>query len=255
MRIRSFISTFLLVGGIAATANAATIFSDDFESYTSTAQMNAAGAWGDAASTANPGTLDTALGNPGQSLSHPGGATAKHIFPETVPTDATPLVWQFDMYWDGAGNKRISGGLRDNGVGANNAILEMGYYNATAEGSGWAYRTVFLPGSTNWHSFPVQTLADANTWLHFTATIGETSILFEASGNKGSTSATVPANSAGITYDILRFGGPSDLSSGGGGANFDNVSVSTVSVPEPTTIALTAYGLLGLTLVVGRRKK
>ena len=97
------------------------------------------------------------------------------------------------------------------------AILEMGYYNNTAEGSGWAYRTVFLPNSTNWHSFPVQAIADANTWIHFKATIGESSILFEAAGNLATTSASVGAVSTGITYDILRLGGPSDLSSAGGG--------------------------------------
>jgi hypothetical protein len=231
-------------------ASGAVIFSDDFESYANTAAMNAVGAWGDASSTANPGTLATAVGNPGQSMLHPGGATAKHIFAETTPTDTSPLVWEFDFFWDGSGNKRISGGLRDNGVGSNAALLELGFYNATAEGSGFAYRTALLAGSTNWHEFPNQTLASANTWLNFKATIGASSTLFEVSGDLGNSSASVPINSSAITYDILRFGGPSDLSSAGGGANFDNVSVSVV--PEPAS-----HGLLALAAVpaLGRRAR
>ncbi len=252
MRINIVLATALIFMGCRS-LTAATIFSDDFESYADTTALRQPGAWGDAgASALTSYTLDTVVGNPGQSLHSDGtGPTAKHIFPETTPTDASPLVWQFDFFWDGAGNKRVSGGLRDNGVGVNNAILEMGYYNATAEGSGWAYRTVFLPGSTNWHSFPNQTIADANTWLHFAAVIGETDITFSVSGNKGSSSAVVPANSAGITYDILRLGGPSDLSSGGGGGNFDNVSVATV--PEPITFALVLTFVPAL-LVMARRR-
>ena len=217
------------------------MFSDNFESYADTTALRQPGAWGDAGANALTSfTLDTVVGNPGQSLRSDGtGPTAKHIFPETTPTDAQPLLWQFDFYWDGAGNKRMTGGLRDNGIGANNAILEMGYYNATAEGSGWAYRTVFLPGSSNWHSFPNQVIASAGTWLHFSATIAETSITFNVSGDQGNSAAVVLANSSGITYDILRLGGPSDLSSPGFG-NFDNVSIAVV--PEPATIGLLALG-------------
>jgi len=235
-----FATGFAIIGAIGS-LQAATIFQDNFESYADTTALRQAGAWGDAgASALTTFTLDTAVGNPVQSLRSEGGATAKHIFPETTPTDAQPLLWEFDFYWDGVGNKRLSGGLRDNGVGANNAILEMGFYNATAEGSGWAYRTVFLPNSSNWHSFDNQNIASAETWLHFSALIAETSITFAVSGDLGNSSAVVPANSAGITYDILRFGGPSDLSSAGGGGNFDNVSVSIV--PEPTTLGLLALG-------------
>lgn len=235
----------LLIGG-ASTAKAVVLLQDDFESYADTAGMNAA--WNGAP--VGLGTLDQVEGNPGQSMLHPGGTTNKRVFAETIATDAMPITWEFDFLWDGAGNKRLSGGLRDNGVGANNGILEMGYYNAAVEGSGFAYRTVFLPGSTGWHLFPnAATLADAGTWLHFKATIKASEIIFEVVGNKASSSATVPANSTGITWDIARFGGPSDLSSAGGGGNFDNLLIQ--QVPEPASLVLLASA--GLMMIRRRR--
>lgn len=235
----------LLIGGIS-TAKAVVLLQDNFESYANTAAMNAA--WN--APAVGPGTLDITTGNPGQSMFHPGGLTNKRLFTETVATDAMPIVWEFDMFWDGAGNKRISGGLRDNGVGALGALLEMGYYNASAEGSGFSYRTAIGAGSTNWHLFPgAAGLASANTWLHFKATVKASETIFEVTGNLNSSSATVPLNSTGLTYDIARFGGPSDLSSAGGGANFDNVLIQ--QIPEPVSLALLASG--GLLMIRRRR--
>ena len=32
-------------------------------------------------------------------------------------TDAVPILWQYDFYWDGLGNKRVTSGLRNIGVG------------------------------------------------------------------------------------------------------------------------------------------
>ena len=178
---------------------------------------------------------------------HPSGVTAKHVFTPTAPTDAAPIVWQFDFYDNGSvltppltagANKRATGGLRDNGDGGTlTAILEMGRYNDAAEAPlfGYAYRTAFLPGSTNWHLFPGTSVQEG--WHHFRALIRASDITFELDlGADGSvdSSATVAANSTGVLYDVARFGGPSDTTTFDGfGANYDNVSIE--AVPEPGT--------------------
>jgi PEP-CTERM motif len=50
--------------------------------------------------------------------------------------------------------------------------------------------------------------------------------------------------------DSIRLGGPSSLSSGGGGGNFDNVSLEVI--PEPATLGL--MGLGGLAML-GRKRR
>src|SRR4051812_25063890 len=109
MNLRTILTTILVALGGAVMANAATIFSDNFESYANTAAMQAV--WG----SAGAGTLDTAAGNPGQSMKHPGGVSNQHSFTATPATDINPIIWQFDFLDDAAGNKRITGALRDVG--------------------------------------------------------------------------------------------------------------------------------------------
>lgn len=208
------------------------ILEDDFESYADTTEMNAV--WNEP--TIGTGTLDTNTGNPSRSMFHPAGTTNKRVFPATVPTDAQPLVWEFDFLDDGTGNKRITGGLRDNGGGAElNSILEMGRYNnlADPEGqtaiSGYGIRTVFIEGDpSGWVAFEGTPSVESG-WHHFRATIGPSSILFELDlQNDGLVDAertiSTPGGS-GIAYNVARFGGPSDLSSSGGGGHFDNLRI------------------------------
>jgi hypothetical protein len=251
----------IALSGAAAVASAATIFSDNFESYADTAAMQTV--WGNPA----PGTLDTAAGNPGKSLKHTGGASNTHSFTGTTATDANPLVWQFDYLDDGAGNKRLSGALRDvNGSATgNNAFFEMGRYNSINDPesgttvSGYGIRTAFVGGpsaASGWISYVGNPLVRTG-WHRFTATIGATSATFAldfiADGSIDASRTVALSNGAGKLYNLLRFGGPSDVSSAGGGGNFDNVSVSTVAVPEPASFALAA--LAGVALVAARRRK
>src|SRR3977135_1585293 len=112
MSLRTSFLTFSLIASAAATGKAATIFADNFESYANTAAMQTV--WGSPA----PGTLDTANGNPGQSLKHTGGVSNTHSIAATPATDASPLIWQFDFLDDGVGNKRFTGALRDVGGSA-----------------------------------------------------------------------------------------------------------------------------------------
>ncbi len=209
-----------------------TIMEDDFESYANTTEMNAV--WSEP--TIGPGTLDTNTGNPSQSMFHPAGTTNNRVFSATIPTDVQPIVWEFDFLDDGTGNKRITGGLRDNGDGAAlSSILEMGRYNdlADPEGqatvSGYGIRTVFIEGDpADWVAFEGIPSVEAG-WHHFRATIGASSILFELDlqndGLVDAQRAVSTPGGAGIAYNVARFGGPSNLSSAGGGGHFDNVRV------------------------------
>lgn len=247
---------FLIVALLGSCGEAALLLSDDFESYADTDALNAA--WNEPATGA--GTLDDANGNPGQSLSHPGGVTQKRTFAATVATDAVPIVWEFDLLDDGVGDKRITGGLRDDGGGAGlNSILEMGRYNDIADPesmttvSGYGIRTVFIGGDPpNWVTFNGNPAVVAG-WHHFKATIGASSILFELDlGDDGTVDASrtvTTTTGAGIAYNVARFGGPSDLSSAGGGVNFDNLSIQ---IPEPATASLVCLAALGL--IASRRR-
>ena len=110
-------------------------------------------------------------------MAHPGGTDNLRTFNDAnvLPTDAAPIVWKFDYFWDGdtTGNKRLTMGLRDDGNGNPlGALLELGYYNDAynpasetdsnipAGGSGLAYRVAILSGAD---STPSQ-LAGYNGW-------------------------------------------------------------------------------------------
>lgn len=245
MNMKQFLSLLAVTAAIAPATQslAATILADDFESYADDSAMQAV--WNEQAGAA--GTLDTTFGNPGQSMFHPGGTTSNRLFGPVTPTDSQPMLWEFDFYDDGESGKRITGGLRDNGGGAAlNSILEMGRYNDlsdppnTTHVSGYGIRTVFIGGDpANWVVFPGNPAPQAG-WHHFSATVGASSILFELDlGDDGSVDSSLTVTTsggAGIAYNVARFGGPSNLSSAGGGGNFDNLSIQTI--PEPNALLL-----------------
>ena len=120
---------------MATTVQGAVIVQDDFESYVDTAAMEVV--WGVAT-----GSLDTTLGNPGQSMLVPGGAQNQQTIATLQATAANPIVYTVDIYDDGASaNKRTTAGLRSASV-AN--LIEMGMYNSPSH---YAVRAV-LPGRT-----------------------------------------------------------------------------------------------------------
>jgi hypothetical protein len=214
------------------------------------------------------GTLDNSQGS--NAMAHPGGTVNLRTFNDAgvLPTDAAPIVWKFDYYFDDDpnGTKRLTMGLRDDGNGNPlGALLELGYYNdaynaGTAAdptdpaGAGFAYRIATLSGAESlpaqalgyngWSLFlktdgtdQIPTNGNQNTWMTFQATIYPTSIDFALDlgrdGSWDSTATVTGIDSSAITYNSARFGGPSNLASAGGGALLDNVLIQTAPTHNP----------------------
>lgn len=252
--MKTFLTSTLFVLALPCLATAMTIVSEDFESYTDTTDLGMTWSLGD-------GTLDTANGNPGQSLDHPGtgasfsGANTNSLsFPGVYPGPGQTLIFKADIFDDAnSNNERNSAGLRT-AAGAN--IIEMGHYNNPSH---YAIRTVlFGAGSDgNWVAFPnivddsgnpVAAETPVEGWHTYTAAITDSQVTFtldlNGDGNINSTHVANVTQNPGFLFDIIRLGGPSDLGSTNGGVKFDNVSLTLV--PEPTTAILAVLGLVPL---------
>ena len=239
----------------AASSVRAAILTENFESYATTSLMEST--W---APTSGAGTLVN-TGNPGKAMQHSGGIANGRTFTGTNPTDANPLVWEFDFY-DGGAN-RLTGSLRDfggSGVGIQ-AVLEMGRFNdadnpddPSRNVSGYAVQTSSIGGPSadnGWIIFTGNPAIQINTWHHFRATVGDTFITFELDkGNDGTVDATrtVTINAPNKVWNFTQFGGPSGASAVGNPSRMDNL---IIDVPEPGSLAL--LGLAGL-LAVRRRR-
>lgn len=232
-----------------ALSSAMTIIDEDFESYADTAALGGVWSLGD-------GTLDTAFGNPGQSLFHPGtggsfsGANTNAItFADVYPGPGQTLILRGDIYDDGSSeNKRTTIGLRT-AAGAN--IIEMGMYNSPTH---YSVRTVLFGAGSDgaWVGLPDTPLFEGapvavEGWHTFQAAITDSNVTFtlDLLGD-GTIDSTYTANifqNGANAFNQLRLGGPSDLSSPGGGVYFDNISLTLV--PEPTAAVLAVLGLAG----------
>ncbi len=239
------VKSFIGLGCVAAmafavSAQASVIVEDDFESYADTAAMQVV--WGTGA-----GTLDTVLGNPGQSLYFPGGAQNQQTIAGLTPTAANPVVYTVDIYDDGvSANKRITAGLRSSSV-AN--LFEMGMYNAPSH---YAVRAV-LPGPS-WVAF--DNIVDDNGdpisnapvvgWHTYQVVLDGATATFtlDLNGDGYINATAVLAADFNVSYpiDTVRLG--LGLSSAGGGANFDNVKLEVI--PEPASLALLGLGGLAM---------
>lgn len=252
--MRNFVLTTAVALLAPLTASGMSIVDEDFESYADTATLGGTWSLGD-------GTLDTTLGNPGNSLNHPGtggsftGANTNSLsFASVYPAAGETLIFSADIYDDGnSNNERNTAGLRAS-AGAN--IIEMGHYNSPSH---YAIRTVLFGGGSDasYVAFPniVDDLgapvADATAvigWHTYTAEITDSGITFSldlnGDGNINSTINASVTQNAAFGFDIVRLGGPSDLGSAAGGVNFDNISLELV--PEPSTALLATLGLAGL---------
>lgn len=245
--------------GASASAATTTVIDEDFESYADTAALG--GAWA-----LSDGTLDTVLGNGGNSLNHPatsgsfsGGNTNSQSFTAIQQAADTVIRFSVDIYDDGtSANKRVSAGLR---AAAASNLIELGMYNSPSH---YVYRQVlFAAGNPSWVAFsdivddagdPIAN-APVEGWHTFAAKITEDEITYTLDLNGDgfiNASSTVAATATASGWDIVRLGGPSDLSSAGGGANFDNISLTVTVIPAPAA-ATTGLLLAGLGAMRRRR--
>lgn len=224
----------LLACTLCVEAHAQIIVNETFESYSTTAQMQAN--WG----SAGAGVLVTTNGNPGNSAWHPGGAvnswmgSSFSISPSALQT----IVLAADIYDSNVGSaQRNTVGLR-NGA---NPLFEMGHYNTAP--SQYAVRLLSMYGQGGaWSFFPNVTRTAG--WNRYQAVFTDTSATITldigADGTVDSTltfSGAVPAN----PFVDLRFGGPSAVSSAAP-AWFDNIMLQVVQVPEPSVASLLLLG-------------
>lgn len=229
----------------SGTAQAATVYvNETFESYADTAALSAN--W----SAPTGLSLNSGGGHPGNAGQHDGSASA-HIWTgpafSVTPTDEAPLVLSADIWYSGAAAQRNTVGLR-NGA---NPLFEMGFYNDAAA-NGLGVRVLSFAGSPNWVGLvPYTTLGtgeDAAQWIRLEATFTSTqaTITYDL-GADGTVDGTYNAPGGAFSanpFIDLRFGGPSGLSSAGGGFLVDNIYLR--SVPEPASLAFLALGAAGL---------
>jgi hypothetical protein len=263
--MKRILGIFALATVLSTPALAVDLLIDDFESYPDTATMMLPANWGGqsgAAAGAN-GVLESNIGGrTDKAMKHPGGATSNHVFTPTVIGAGEYIDWSFDFYDDGVGNKRLTSGMRNNGnnaPGVGPAIIEVGRYNAFAApnaAAAYGVRTALITGSSDWQPFLAAGGAQipvTQGWHSFHAVINPLGAIFEFDkGDDGVVDSTVSVptlNTATLAWNVIRFGGPSGVASGGGPAWLDNVSVKLL--PEPGTLAL--LGASALTLVRRRR--
>ena len=237
------VAVLVLIG--TGVAQAAVLVSEDFDSYTTTADMQAV--WG----AAGAGSLDTVLSySSPNSAYHPGGTVNNRTDFGTVDASATEnLVLSAKIYDDAeVANDRITVGLR----GGPFPLFEMGRYNSDAAHPYYIRATLFNNGiNPSWVNFPNATTTQG--WHSYEATFSLSGLTVTLDlMSDGTIDDTIFLAGDGNPYggfSDLRFGGPSNSSSAGGGANFDDIVLETVPVPEPTTVLLAGLAGLGLALV------
>lgn len=225
----------LVLASVAACVSMAhaNIIDDDFESYTSTADLNAA--WPVTSGTDTDTFLDVDPGDPLNQVVTDSAATSRRSqsFGPLTVGGADTFVWSYDFYdyVGSASDPRNYGQLLSQASGGGlNELLAMGMYNNAGpvhDPTKYQARVAF--GGAGW--FNLQ--ADRSIgWHNFTAVIGASTVDFYVDGVLD----TGGLAHNGLEWYEARIG--SGLSSAGGGASYDNYLVT----PEPASLALLALG-------------
>jgi PEP-CTERM motif len=178
-------------------------------------------------------------------------------------------------------NKRITLGMRwFNGNPFNSIrenILELGMYNDTVPNAHHAYRAVIFNGAggptgnaQSWGGWdlgtttvdrgdpPVPTEIQVNTfegtggavWNRYSVIISPDTVTFEfdmgADGTVDGSDTFTDVITTANGFDRLRFGGPSDISSLGGGVHFDNIVLERIAPIVSLQGDLNGDGFVGI---------
>ena len=265
MKMKNFLASITLMVLVAMSSATATtiLVNESFDTYADTTAMKAV--WG---GTGNLGTLDTTLSySPNNSAAHPGGAVNTYLpgIGSATPSATQNLVLSAKIY-DNAlvVNDRVTVGLRTGAA----PLFEMGRYNdwtplPNTLGHTYGIRALSMGNgitpSPNWKPFliagnPVPATAG---WHSYEATFSIATGLTVTLdlGSNGTIDSTLQFAGNGTAafgnFTDLRFGGPSNLSSAGGGANFDDIYLALV--PEPTSLLLA--GVLGIAMGCARSRR
>jgi hypothetical protein len=134
----------------------------------------------------------------------------------------------------------------------------MGHYNSTTPAQQYHVRVLSMYNNNNWVPIQQGLYTGVAGWNRYQATFTDTKLTVTidlgADGSIDGTFESLGSPSANAFVD-LRFGGPSNLSSAGGGAYFDNIRLETVQVPEPASSALAVLAAIGLCVVVRRASR
>jgi hypothetical protein len=269
MRFLTLALTALLAGAAAATSNAATIISDNFDGYADQAAFEAS--W-PLSGTSNSLTSAQSVSAP-NSIQQNAGTTTLNIktfsastATDLIATNANPVEWSF-MFYDDPSNLPVAGNTlgrsygqlqgRLQSDGSLSQVISMGLWNAnipkasngvtstTAElRQYYAARVAFI--GPNWVLLDTGPVRSAG-WHELKATLGDTTVQFSVDGIAAATYNY--AASAGVTgFYNARIG--SGVSSNALVA-YDNYSLA--QVPEPSTLALIVLGFCGVA-ASGRRR-
>jgi hypothetical protein len=244
---------------VSASSSAQILLNDNFDSYADQAAFQSA--WSVVGATPS-GTLSSLqAASPLNSIHYSTNAQRnERSFAESgVATASTIIRFSFDFYDSDAAATpyRQYANLQDGAASSSGQLISMGLNNnqTTAANGGNFYMARILgytptdTGATAGSYFKLNadpTLLRTTGWHNLAVEISDVDFKFYVDGSLAKT----VANALTLrSYDVVRLGSGLTATRE---ANFDNVRVEVITVPEPSALSLAALGLGALLL---RRKR